>query len=194
MKILLVEDSASMRSYLSNIIENGTDDDVEIVEAANGFEALKTLPHHKFDAILTDQADPITRRRFLTLMGASLALAGLAGCSSSRPSEKIMPYLRSPEEIVPGKYVSFCEITALDEPRLIAWKAWVPHVKRTEWEFRLTPTSRGTCCATFANTPPGTPSPTTQSGTGWPWPSTTVCPPASWTGRSPPSSPSTSPR
>jgi two-component system, chemotaxis family, chemotaxis protein CheY len=55
MKILLVEDSASMRSYLSNIIESGTgDDDVEIVEAANGFEALKTLPHHKFDAILTD--------------------------------------------------------------------------------------------------------------------------------------------
>src|SRR5207237_2890291 len=54
MQILLVEDSASMRSYLSNIIENGTDDDVEIVEAANGFEALKTLPHHKFDAILTD--------------------------------------------------------------------------------------------------------------------------------------------
>jgi len=54
MKILLVEDSASMRSYLSNIIETGTDDVVEIVEAANGFEALKTLPHHKFDAILTD--------------------------------------------------------------------------------------------------------------------------------------------
>src|SRR5438477_12317099 len=54
MKILLVEDSASMRSYLSNIIENGTDDDVEIVQAASGFEALKTLPHHKFDAILTD--------------------------------------------------------------------------------------------------------------------------------------------
>ena len=55
MKILLVEGSASMRSYLANIIESGTeDDDVEIVEAANGFEALKTLPHHKFDAILTD--------------------------------------------------------------------------------------------------------------------------------------------
>ena len=55
MKILLVEDSASMRSYLANIIETGTaKDDLEIVEAANGFEALKTLPHHKFDAILTD--------------------------------------------------------------------------------------------------------------------------------------------
>ena len=55
MKILLVEDSASMRSYLSNIIEGATgDDEFEIVEAANGFEALKMLPHHKFDAILTD--------------------------------------------------------------------------------------------------------------------------------------------
>ena len=55
MKVLLVEDSASMRSYLANIIESGTEDHgVEIIEAGNGFEALKLLPHHKFDAILTD--------------------------------------------------------------------------------------------------------------------------------------------
>ena len=53
MKILLVEDSASMRSHLVNIIEMDQGD-IEIVEAANGFEALKTLPHHRFDAILTD--------------------------------------------------------------------------------------------------------------------------------------------
>ena len=53
MKVLVVEDSPSMRSYVVNIIESGTDD-VEIVEAENGFEALKSLPHHKFDAILTD--------------------------------------------------------------------------------------------------------------------------------------------
>jgi two-component system, chemotaxis family, chemotaxis protein CheY len=53
MKVLVVEDSPSMRSYIVNIIENGADD-VEIVEAENGYEALKTLPHHKFDAILTD--------------------------------------------------------------------------------------------------------------------------------------------
>jgi len=45
-----------MRAYLTTIIEGGTEafDDLEIVEAASGFEALKTLPHHKFDAILTD--------------------------------------------------------------------------------------------------------------------------------------------
>lgn len=55
MKVLVVEDSSSMRAYLTTIIEGGTEAyDLEIVEAASGFEALKTLPHHKFDAILTD--------------------------------------------------------------------------------------------------------------------------------------------
>src|SRR5438128_1643530 len=53
MKVLVVEDSPSMRSYIVNTIESGSED-LEIVEAENGYEALKTLPHHKFDAILTD--------------------------------------------------------------------------------------------------------------------------------------------
>ncbi len=48
------------------------------------------------------------------------------------------------EETVPGKYVSYSEITALEEPRLIAWKAWVEGVMRTEWEFRLFPAADGT--------------------------------------------------
>jgi len=42
----------------------------------------------------------IARRDFLSLMGASLALAGLAGCR--RPVEKIVPYVTQPEEVVPG--------------------------------------------------------------------------------------------
>jgi two-component system chemotaxis response regulator CheY len=55
MKILVVEDSPSMRAYLTTVIETGTESyDLDIVEAGSGFEALKTLPHHKFDAILTD--------------------------------------------------------------------------------------------------------------------------------------------
>lgn len=55
MKILVVEDSSSMRAYLTTVIESGAESfELEIVEAASGFEALKTLPHHKFDAILTD--------------------------------------------------------------------------------------------------------------------------------------------
>lgn len=41
-----------------------------------------------------------SRRSFLTTMGASLALAGLAGCR--RPVEKIVPYVTRPENVDPG--------------------------------------------------------------------------------------------
>ena len=55
MKILVVEDSSSMRAYLTTVIESGDHPvELDIVEAASGFEALKMLPHHSFDAILTD--------------------------------------------------------------------------------------------------------------------------------------------
>ena len=48
------------------------------------------------------------------------------------------------QERVPGKVVSTSEITALDEPRLIAWEAWVDGIMRVEWEFRLSPSGGGT--------------------------------------------------
>ena len=46
--------------------------------------------------------DPISRRRFLELMGASVALAGLSACSYP-PNQKIVPYVKQPEQVVPGK-------------------------------------------------------------------------------------------
>src|ERR1041385_5441691 len=49
---------------------------------------------------------PVKRREFLALMGASLALAGLSGCSATVP-ERIVPYVRPPEEVVPGKPLFF---------------------------------------------------------------------------------------
>jgi two-component system chemotaxis response regulator CheY len=51
-KILVVDDSATMRSMLVSIIEEIKG--VELVEASNGFEALKALPQQSFDLILTD--------------------------------------------------------------------------------------------------------------------------------------------
>ncbi|HTB14880.1 MAG TPA: TAT-variant-translocated molybdopterin oxidoreductase [Bryobacteraceae bacterium] len=48
-----------------------------------------------------DWNDPTSRRRFLTLMGASVALAGASGCTV-QPKEVIVPYVRQPEEVVPG--------------------------------------------------------------------------------------------
>src|SRR5262245_5541240 len=46
--------------------------------------------------------DPVARRTFLKLMGASLALAGATACTR-QPPETIVPYVRQPEELIPGK-------------------------------------------------------------------------------------------
>jgi molybdopterin-containing oxidoreductase family iron-sulfur binding subunit len=48
----------------------------------------------------------LDRRKFLALMGASLALAGLGGCAQA-PTEHIIPYVRQPEEVVPGRPLYF---------------------------------------------------------------------------------------
>jgi MoCo/4Fe-4S cofactor protein with predicted Tat translocation signal len=57
--------------------------------------------HREFPENATEWNDERGRRNFLKLMGASLALAGLTSCS--KPVEKIVPYVRQPEELVPGK-------------------------------------------------------------------------------------------
>ena len=56
--------------------------------------------------------DPVGRRTFLKLMGASLALAGLSSCVY-QPAEKIVPYVSQPEEIVPGKPLYFATAVQL---------------------------------------------------------------------------------
>lgn len=58
--------------------------------------------------------DPASRRSFLKLMAASLGLAGigLSGCLR-QPEEKIVPYVRQPEEIIPGKPLYFATCTTL---------------------------------------------------------------------------------
>lgn len=60
----------------------------------------KEFPQHVEEV----KANPVSRRKFLKLMGASIALAGATAAACTRqPSEKIIPYVLPPEEIVPGK-------------------------------------------------------------------------------------------
>jgi MoCo/4Fe-4S cofactor protein with predicted Tat translocation signal len=56
--------------------------------------------------------DPIERRTFIKLMGASMALAGLSGCVF-QPPEKIVPYIKQPEEEVPGKALFYATAAPL---------------------------------------------------------------------------------
>src|SRR5512143_1892581 len=58
--------------------------------------------HREFPEQASIFEDPKGRREFLTLMGASLALAGLTACTK-QPPEHILPYVRQPEGLVPGR-------------------------------------------------------------------------------------------
>ena len=52
-RILIVEDSPTMRALLNSALE-GLEVPVKITEASSGFEALRCLPREPFDLIVTD--------------------------------------------------------------------------------------------------------------------------------------------
>lgn len=57
--------------------------------------------------------DPVGRRTFMKLMGASLALAGVSACTK-QPTETVFPYVKAPEYIVPGEPLYFATAMPLD--------------------------------------------------------------------------------
>src|SRR3954463_14782184 len=56
--------------------------------------------------------DPVERRTFLKLMGASLALAGLSGCVF-QPAEKVVPNVKQSDDAVPGHALYFATASSL---------------------------------------------------------------------------------
>jgi molybdopterin-containing oxidoreductase family iron-sulfur binding subunit len=72
------------------------------LEELAGSEAFDDLLEREFPRHASAWHEGSDRRKFLKLMGASLALAGLTGCTT-QPTEQILPYVQAPEEIVPGK-------------------------------------------------------------------------------------------
>lgn len=51
-KVLIVEDSKATREWIAAAVESVAG--VEAVTTGSGFEALKLLPRHRFDLIITD--------------------------------------------------------------------------------------------------------------------------------------------
>src|SRR4051794_10498534 len=72
------------------------------LEALSQTPEFKEFLHREFPQNASEWLDPVGRRGFLKLMGASLALAGVSACTR-QPEEELVPYVRQPEEIVPGK-------------------------------------------------------------------------------------------
>ena len=55
-RILVVEDSVSMRSFVRNALESDSRSSagLEVIEASSGFEALRLLPRGPYDLVITD--------------------------------------------------------------------------------------------------------------------------------------------
>jgi molybdopterin-containing oxidoreductase family iron-sulfur binding subunit len=82
------------------------------LEAVAGTPEFQEFLHREFPANASEWNDPVGRRGFLKLMGASLALAGVTGCTR-QPDELIVPYVRMPEDVVPGKPLFFATAMSL---------------------------------------------------------------------------------
>jgi molybdopterin-containing oxidoreductase family iron-sulfur binding subunit len=72
---------------------------LEQVAETSEFQAWAS---HEFGAGVSEWKDPVSRRRLMQLLGASLGLAGLTACTK-QPEEKIVPYVKAPEDLIPGR-------------------------------------------------------------------------------------------
>src|SRR5688572_28914647 len=69
---------------------------------------FREMLHREFPVAASELGDGFSRRNFLRLMGASLALAGAGGPGCYRqPEEAIVPYVQQPEILVPGRPLFF---------------------------------------------------------------------------------------
>jgi MoCo/4Fe-4S cofactor protein with predicted Tat translocation signal len=72
------------------------------LEELAGSRDFQDMMHREFPKGASEWVDSVSRRGFLKLMSASMALAGMTACTR-QPFEPIVPYVRQPEGLVPGK-------------------------------------------------------------------------------------------
>jgi MoCo/4Fe-4S cofactor protein with predicted Tat translocation signal len=72
------------------------------LEELAGSEEFQEMLHREFPKGASEWLDTFSRRGFLKTMGASLALAGLTGCTKM-PFTEIVPYVKQPENVIPGR-------------------------------------------------------------------------------------------
>ena len=64
-------------------------------------EEYKKFAEREFPEDASELTDQVSRRSFLRVMGASIALAGFASCR--KPVQKILPYTKQPEDLILGE-------------------------------------------------------------------------------------------
>jgi MoCo/4Fe-4S cofactor protein with predicted Tat translocation signal len=76
------------------------------LEELAGSAEFQEMLHREFPKGASEWLDSVSRRGFLKLMGASMALAGMTACTK-QPLEPIVSYVRQPEEVIPGRPLFF---------------------------------------------------------------------------------------
>src|SRR6185369_1068680 len=92
-------DLASIRAKLNGV--RGQHYWRSLEEIADTKEFRECL-HREFPDGASEWWDGLSRRNFLKLAAASLALSGLTGCTK-QPVHQILPYVKQPEEMVLGE-------------------------------------------------------------------------------------------
>ncbi len=82
------------------------------LEELAGSEEFKEALHREFPKGASEWLDTVSRRGFLKVMGASLGLAGMTGCVKL-PLEPIVPYVRQPENVIPGRPMYYATAVTL---------------------------------------------------------------------------------
>lgn len=100
-----------LQAVRAKLQQNGSRVWKSLDEAATTPEFQEYL-HREFPSNASEWLDPVGRRGFLKLMSASMALAGVTACTV-QPEELIVPYVRQPEEEIPGKPLFFATAMTL---------------------------------------------------------------------------------
>ena len=82
------------------------------LEELAGTDEFKEALHREFPKGASEWVDSVSRRGFLKVMGASLGLAGMTGCVRL-PLEPIVPYVRQPEGVIPGRPMYYATASTL---------------------------------------------------------------------------------
>ncbi|HZS98525.1 MAG TPA: TAT-variant-translocated molybdopterin oxidoreductase [Terriglobales bacterium] len=91
------------------------------LEELAGTPEFQEMLHREFPKGASEWVESVSRRGFLQLMGASLAMAGMTGCTKL-PLEPIVPYVKQPEDIIPGRpkfYATAVTLSGYASPVLV---------------------------------------------------------------------------
>jgi MoCo/4Fe-4S cofactor protein with predicted Tat translocation signal len=95
-------DLDSLRAQINQANQKAGPEYWRSLEELAGSPAFQEALHREFPKGASEWVDSVSRRGFLKVMGASMALAGMSGCVRL-PLEPIVPYVRQPEDVIPGR-------------------------------------------------------------------------------------------